>query len=300
MSESRRTFLKCAADLAACATGLRAQNASPVTIPNVPFGKHQISRLVVGSNQFNGFSHFNPLLDNLMREWNTPERVADMLRSCERNGINTLQYSHHDHAQAGLELFRAGGGKMRLVAVAGPKDSVEDMIGQVKPEAVYYHGEATDALFKKGNLDAAREFTKKIRQTGVLVGVGTHQPEVVERIEGEGWDVDFYLLCAYKRTRSAEELRKLMGEVPIPSNEIYLPGDPARAYKVVRQTKKTCFVFKILAAGRLTRTPEMVDDAFRTAYESIKPNDCVIVGMYPRFKDEVKENAQRVSRILHA
>jgi hypothetical protein len=43
----------------------------------------------------------------------------------------------------------------------------------------------------------------------------------------------------------------------------------------------------------------MIDDAFRTAYESIKPNDCVVVGMYPRCKDEVKENAERVSRILH-
>jgi len=291
--------LKSAAGLSVGVAGSRAISAASTGIPLVPFGKHQISRLVVGCNQFNGFSHFNPLLDTLMREWNTPERVAETLRSCERNGINTWQYSHHDHAQAGLELYRAGGGKMKLVAVAGPKDSVDDMIKQVKPEALYYHGEVTDTAFKKGNMDAVREFTKKIRQAGILVGVGTHQPEVVAHIEEQGWDVDFYLLCVYKRTRSPEEWSKITSEVPISPNEVYLPGDPARAYKVVRQTKKTCFVFKILAAGRLTRSKEMIDDAFRTAYESIKPHDCVVIGMYPRYKDEVKENAERVSRILH-
>jgi hypothetical protein len=259
-------FLKSAAGLAAGLAGasssasVQAQSIATARVPQVPFGKHQISRLVVGSNQFNGYSHFNPLLDTLMREWNTPERVADTLRSCERNGINAFQYSHHDHAQAGLELYRAGGGKMHLVAMALPKDSVDDMIKQVKPEALYYHGEFTDAAFKTGNLDAVREFTKRARQAGVLVGVGTHQPEVVERIEEQGWDVDFYLLCVYKRTRSPEEWGKITSEVPILPNEVYLPGDPARAYKVVRQTKKTCFVFKILAAGRLTRTPEMIND----------------------------------------
>jgi hypothetical protein len=41
-----------------------------------------------------------------------------------------------------------------------------------------------------------------------------------------------------------------------------------------------------------------VDQAFRTAFESIKPTDAIYVGMFPRAKDEVKENAERVHRIL--
>lgn len=55
----------------------------------------------------------------------------------------------------------------------------------------------------------------------------------------------------------------------------------------MKQTSKPCFAFKILAAGRV-RCPE---EAFRLAFQSIKPTDGVIVGMFPRFKDEVKENA---------
>jgi hypothetical protein len=67
-------------------------------------------------------------------------------------------------------------------------------------------------------------------------------------------------------------------------------------YRVMRQTRKPCFAFKILAAGRISDAD--ADDAFRTAFESIKPTDGVFVGMFPRVKDEVRENAERVRRIL--
>jgi hypothetical protein len=65
-------------------------------------------------------------------------------------------------------------------------------------------------------------------------------------------------------------------------------------YKVMRATSKPCFAFKILAAGRVNN----VEQAFRTAYESIKPTDGVFVGLFPRTKDEVRENAERVHRLL--
>ena len=41
-----------------------------------------------------------------------------------------------------------------------------------------------------------------------------------------------------------------------------------------------------------------MEQAFRTAFSSIKPIDGVFVGMYPRNKDEVKENAEIVHKIL--
>ena len=68
---------------------------------------------------------------------------------------------------------------------------------------------------------------------------------------------------------------------------------------MARKTSKTCFLFKILAAGRVVRSPEEVDKAFKNALDSIKPQDCIVVGMFPRFHDEVKENCDRVRRILN-
>jgi hypothetical protein len=161
-------------------------------------------------------------------------------------------------------------------------------------------GRATDVLFRKGKMHEVQEYTKRLRQTGVLVGIGTHKPEVIEYVEERGWDVDFYLLCAYNRTRTREEIRKMLGVLPVPRQEVYLESDPPRAFAVARQTQKTCFLFKILAAGRLTDSPQEIDGAFKTAFENIKPKDRVIVGMYPRYKDEVKENCERVRQILTA
>ena len=297
----RRRFLQSAAAVAAGMTGSSlnsyGQAAAAAALPTVRFGKHEISRLVLGSNQFYGYSHFNRLLDETMREWYTHDRIDEVMKRCEQQGINAYQYAHSERAAPDLERYQARGGGMKLIAVNLTKSPIEEVARIIKPAGLYYHGERTDVLFREGKMDAAREFTKQVRQLGVMVGIGTHKPEVVELVEEQGWDVDFYLLCAYNRTRTRDELQKLLGHVPVQPSEVYLEEDLARTYRVIRQTKRTCFVFKILAAGRLS-SPQQVDAAFKTAFDGIKPQDCVVVGMYPRYIDEVKENADRVRRIL--
>jgi hypothetical protein len=144
-----------------------------------------------------------------------------------------------------------------------------------------------------------KEWCKRARDLGVLVGVGTHKPEIIDLVESEGWDVDFYSGCVYNRTRTTDEWKKaLNGEIMEMTSDIYMQSDPARMYKAIRQTKKPCFAFKILAAGRIA--DRGVTQAFRTAFESIKPTDGIYVGMFPRVKDEVRENAEIVHRILAA
>ena len=133
---------------------------------------------------------------------------------------------------------------------------------------------------------------------GVLVGVGTHNPEVIDMVEGQGWDVDFYACCVYNRTRTATELRHSSMDLPEMPGEVHIQSDPERMYKVIRQTTKTCFAFKILAAGRIG--DDGLAQAFRTAYSSIKPHDGVYVGVLPRSKDEIRENAEIVYSILTA
>ena len=71
-------------------------------------------------------------------------------------------------------------------------------------------------------------------------------------------------------------------------------SDPPRMYAVMRKTAKPCFAFKILAAGRVANA----ERAFQLAYESIKPTDGVFIGLFPKMKDEIGENAVRVHRLL--
>jgi hypothetical protein len=61
---------------------------------------------------------------------------------------------------------------------------------------------------------------------------------------------------------------------------------------VMRQIRQPCLGFKILGAGRKCQSQDSVREAFRWAFEQIKPSDGVVVGMYPRFFDEVSANAR--------
>ena len=64
----------------------------------------------------------------------------------------------------------------------------------------------------------------------------------------------------------------------------------------MRSTERPCLGFKILAAGRLSDRQEWVEAAFRQAYESIKPTDGIIIGIYDRYGDQVAENANYLRR----
>jgi len=292
MTQTRRTFLHAAA-LAAATTTARAGDVRPGVVPKMKFGKSEISRLVVGCNPFYGYGHFNATLASVMRDWYTQERVCQVLHRCNEAGIDTAAYHHQGRAPQDLARFRTEGGRMNLI-VQCPDDPAP-VHEAVSPMAMYHHGEWTDRAFQAGKLASVREWTKKARDLGVMVGVGTHKPEVVAQVESEGWDVDFYAGCVYNRTRTPDEWRKLLGgELPEMPGEIYIQSDPPRMYAVMRQTKKPCFAFKILAAGRVSN----VEQAFRTAFASIKPNDGVFIGLFPLLKDEVREDAERTARIL--
>ncbi len=162
---------------------------------------------------------------------------------------------------------------------------------------MYMRGTEVDRAHQSGDMTPVREWLKKARDTGSKIGIGTHRPAVIQLAEDEGWDLDFFAGCLYDLTRTPDDLRrKLGGELPEMPGECYIQSDPARMFKVLRQSKKPCFAYKILAAGRVAESD--VDQAFRTAFESIKPGDGIFVGMFPRTKDEVRENAERVCRLL--
>jgi hypothetical protein len=60
--------------------------------------------------------------------------------------------------------------------------------------------------------------------------------------------------------------------------------------KAIREVEKPCLAFKILAAGRRCGSEADVEECFRYAYSNIKKKDAVIVGMFPKFCDQVAEN----------
>ena len=266
-------------------------------MPLVPFGPHAISRLILGANCINGGSHLSRFVNAQMKRYFTPERVLELLRHCQGLGVNLWQSGPNN---LGLyQAFRQEGGRMHYLSLVreDPKDPTQlQRVVEAGSIGAAHHGEVTDALFKSGEIGQAREYCKKIRDAGLLVGVSTHIPAVVDLVESQGWDVDFYMCCVYERHRTREELKALLGDVPLPVREVYLEGDPPRMFRAIRQTAKPCLAFKILAAGRLCDRPEWVEQAFESTFRQIKPNDAVIVGMYPEYEDQAAINAELVRR----
>jgi len=274
--------------------GVAADPTEGAKMPQIKLGPHSVSRLVVGANCFGAGSHLSVFVNNEMRLFFTPERILKTLQRCQEVGINTWQSGCGHYAL--YRRFLDEGGKMHFLSIEAGDAKVIETLKQGGCIGIAHHGEATDSLFKNKRLDNAHDYLKRIRDAGLLVGVSTHMPDVVDAIESKGWDLDYYMTCVYERHRSTEALEKLLGHVPLPVGEVYLRDDPPRMYKAIQATKRPCLAFKILAAGRLCDHPALVDMAFRDTFAGIKPTDGVIVGIYDRYSDQPAECAELVRR----
>jgi len=271
--------------------------AASIQIPKMKFGNAEISRLVLGVNPLYGFAHFNRDYGNTMANWYTQDKVCEVMHRANSFGINAFNYVNMGRAPQDLARFQAEGGRMHLIVQVTARDDEAALVRNLKPLALQRRGEEVDIAFRNGTMAGEREWCKRVRDLGVMVGVGTHKPEVIEFVEEQGWDVDFYSGCVYNRTRTESEWREILGgELPEMPSDVYIQSDPARMYKVIRQTAKPCFAFKILAAGRVG--DEGVLQALRTAFENIKSSDGIYLGMFPSRKDEVEEDARIVHDIL--
>ena len=309
---TRRDFLKGAAAVAASLVAASPASGEPAAaLPTVAFGPRRITRLIAGGNPLYGYSHFNPILDRLMRDYFSDERVVQFLLDCEKAGINAFQTNFKERSRHQHVLIREAGCKMHWICLSDPWDinpnaetpaeiheatlKCVDIAATAKPIGMAYHGGSTDNLFRAGKLDMIKTFINKVHDMGYLAGISTHNPKVVEAVEEKGWSNDFYMTCFYCVTRLPEDFEEEIGVVPV--GETYLSTDPARMCSVVRQVKKTCLGFKILAAGRKCGSPEQVRSAFDFAFKNIKPGDATIVGMYPRFSDQISENVRLVKEV---
>jgi len=275
-------------------------------MPQIPFGPYKISRLILGGNPTSGGVHMPALFNYQIRRYYTPERILQVLSDCESKGINVWQTCPKNGWPTNLDIYKQHkeqGGKVYYMSIAtempfgsgpAPDNFGIERIIEAGAIAIAHWGSFTDRAWRSGQMDQVHDFLRKVRDAGVMVGLSTHMPEVVDYVESEGWDVDFYMTCLYQPERTREEVEALLGgHVPVPGSgrEVYLESDPPLMFKVIQQTPKTCLVFKILASGRLCAPQEAVEQVFKETFSQIKARDAVIVGMYPEYQDEVGLNA---------
>ncbi|HLA40720.1 MAG TPA: hypothetical protein VJ417_12025, partial [Candidatus Glassbacteria bacterium] len=257
----------------------------------------RITRLIMGGNPIVANSHYSDEWNRDMVGYFSPEEVVKTLQRCEEVGINTLQARGDFHRiMYYVELFRRSGGKLHFIAqTASEMHDIHQnirILAQFGAIGIYFHGSMSDRLWLAGEIDKAEDYLKTMRDTGVRVGFASHIPEVFDYVESKGWDLDFYMVPFYNlTTRKAGPGEFIPGQFKY-NEEIFHPDDPPVFCRFIRRTDKQCLAYKILAAGRKCATAADTREAFRWAFSQIKAEDCVVVGMFPKYADQPLLNAR--------
>ena len=267
-------------------------------IPKVKLGNSdiEITRFMSGGNPLCGNSHFSAEMSKDMREYFTDEQIVAFLHELQAKGINTLQARGDFHRILyWRELFVREGGYLHFIAQTASE--MHDIFSNIRviaatgAQAIYHHGTRTDNLWLDGRVDEVEDYLKCMRDTGVQVGMASHNPEVFDYVEDKGWDVDFYMTCFYNLSKLKRE-SALVDPFNQGSKEEFHEDDPPKIIRFIQQTDKQCLAFKFLAATRRCNTPEDVREAFEYVFANIKPGDATIAGMFPKHEDQISQNIE--------
>lgn len=261
-------------------------------LPSIRLADRSVSRLIIGGNPFSGNSHSSAELDNEMADWYTNERIKEALFEAERQGITAMLSRGDRHIIRLIREYRNEGGKLDWICQIASE--LADLNGHIRQTsasgamAIYHHGTRSDNLWHAGKIDEANELLKAMRDAGVVVGFGSHIPEVIEYVEEKGWDLDFYVCSVYNLNRT---VRQSQVTTTVRNEEVFDDADRDLMFRTIRAVPRPVLAIKIMGAGRKCHTPEETHAAFEYTFANIKPTDGVVVGMFTKHSNQVAENA---------
>jgi len=298
----RRKFLKTSVVAAAGAVyaanvGRAANPQSAIRNPpsevganGMPLGRIKnlkVSRLISGGNLISGWAHARDLIyvPNLMRNYNTPEKVLETLAVLEENGVNTIIA---DPRKKPMDIFKAHwnrGGKIQWIAEGHP--TLEDRKTNIKASidwgasAVYLQGVIGDRWLKESHVDLLGECVEFIKAQGVPGGLGAHMLDVIVNSEARGFDADFYVKTLHHTNYWSARRPNQGAEVVDNRADNFWEPAPEKTVEFMKAVKKPWIAFKTLAAGAIPPA-----SGFQYAFES--GADFICVGM---FDFQVREDA---------
>lgn len=280
----RREFLAAGAALAVggaaagrgVAAGLAKHAGDPVLLPTVRLGTLEVSRLILGSNPFWGYSHKSARLDEEMRRFHTDERIMRILDEAASCGLTALASPPDERWRKLWTRYRAEGGKLGIwisQCHGAPEQMLQEIDRSVEAgaAAIFIQGLRVEEQFGKGRFDTLRTWIEHIKQAGLPAGAAAHWPEIHPELERRGFPTDFYYQCLYNVSKTSD----------------YSPAERERATATIGGLSKPVVAYKILAAGRLRAA-----DGFEYAFGRIRRKDGVCVGIYAENAiDQIRQNA---------
>jgi len=258
------------------APGAAFRRAQAPALPTVRLGTLEVSRLILGSNPFWGYSHKSAQLDEEMKRHYTDERIMQILDEAADCGLTALA-SPPDARWVGLwARYLEGGGRLKtwISQCHGNPEQMNDEIGRsvrAGARAVFIQGARVEEQFGKGNFDLLRSWIERIKEAGLPAGAAAHWPEIHPELERRRFPTDFYYQCFYN----------------VSKGEDYGAAEREKAVATIERLEKPVIAYKILAAGRLPAS-----EGFEFAFNHIARKDGVCIGIYARKAiDQIRQNA---------
>jgi hypothetical protein len=250
-------------------------------LPTTKIAGYDITRLLLGSNPFNGFSHFSPARDRWLNEYFTVDRIAELFEGCVQAGINALLGSYTDKLAQAISKFWSRHPRESFYWIAYTHGGLEmlhqsiKMIADAGAAGCYVQGGITYSLLRQDEqrIERLEQANAFIREQGMFPGIGTHEPTAIDIAEERGYDAEFYVMSLnYTDTFS-------------------FWGHHEHTAAIIRRASKPVIAIKTLGAGRIE--PER---GFHYAFRSMKPGDLIAVGLISR--QEAEYDAEVAHQIL--
>jgi hypothetical protein len=251
--------------------------------PRTKIGNLSVSRLLVGSNWFLGFSHTSNAKSNFIKEhfadW---RKIADVLEVFFNAGVDTVMghVGWENYRNAVKEAEQRTGRKAIFISTPGfpfdhetpekgfDMDAVNCILDDEKKygaDIVLPHQSVTDAMVDRclRRIRHMDQITGAIREREMIPGLSTHMPESIIYADETDLDVETYI-----------SIYNAMG--------FLMQVEVDWVSSIIRNAKKPVLTIKPMAAGQIRPF-----QALTFAWSTIREQDMVAAGtMTP---DEARE-----------
>ncbi len=181
--------------------------------PRTTVGGISVSRMVIGTNWFLGWSHASLAKDNYIKEsFSDPKKIADIIEVFFNAGVDTIvgmiQFGHLAEAIKIAE-DRTGVGAIIMSTPGFPvsadtlvdgfdTDGVRTILDAEAAHGAHFcmpHQMTTDAMIDRCTKEIRQMDTlcRLIRERGMIPGLSTHMPEAIPYADSTGLDVETYI-----------------------------------------------------------------------------------------------------------
>ena len=236
--------------------------------PRTTVGGVSVSRMLIGTNWFLGYSHTSKAKDRFIKSYQTRERVADILTVFLQHGVDTVMGMPVPMLRDAIQDAQDRTGREAKLILTpgfsilpgGPEETeperVFDRCKELGATFCFPHQSVTDALLDRMHrkIRDIDRYTAMIREREMIPGLSTHMPESVVIADKTGADVETYI-----------QIYNAAG--------FLMQVEADWVMRIIRDAIKPVMTIKPMAAGRLL---PVVGLAF--SWNTIRDQDMVTVG----------------------